>query len=84
MCLMFFFQIIASIAFGLLSIGVCAAVGVISYEAIDWDLDDYGDGDGKVDNNFDNSLRSGHKGQLNSRLNSIKYFYLDIKMSEGS
>ncbi len=43
-----FLQIIASIAFGLLSIGVCAAVGVISYEAIDWDLDDYGDGDGKV------------------------------------
>ena len=36
------------IGFGLLTFGAGIAVGVISYEAIDWDADDFGDGDGKV------------------------------------
>ena len=36
------------IGFSLLSLGGGIAVGFISYEAIDWDADDFGDGDGKV------------------------------------
>ena len=36
------------IAFGFLALGAGVAVGVISYEAIDWDADDFGDGDGQV------------------------------------
>ena len=44
----YFRQIIGMIGFSLLSFGAGIAVGVISYEAIDWDSDDFGDGDGKV------------------------------------